>query len=369
MESLSYTYGIDPQGKMYIYDMWNKKMVFYGDPSVGVANVYKYQSEGSKMNFEGDHRPKASAQSGASVAPASNTGGDTGGGSYGSYGASAPKVLDQAQIDAIQSLLSNVDATRDVSKKKAGLKRDASLNEKKSEFDQEQTKYNGKKLTTLQDFADAKTNTDINTRNTLENLISSLSTMGLGGSRALTRQVLDAANMSNRKANATQATNNQSLDSAFNDYKVGNENDVAKINDQYGYDTAEADRQWAQDRQNDLYKMADVYNAGGDTAHRDSLMGEGNNLNGFIANSAFVNPQYTGVSRQMATPDIGSYTQDIAQYNTSGVGADAAGAPAGMPAAVPGAATPGNASIRAMAVNGKDLGVKKKTEGSIAYGV
>ncbi len=289
-----------------------------------------------------------------------STGGTTGG--TGGYVAPA-KVLDTAQLNSLDSLLASFDTIRDQAKAKAAIKRDTSKREKEEEKTREKSKYDGKKLGTLQDFAGAKTDTDLNTRNTLENLISSLSTLGLGGSRALTRQILDAANMSNRKANATQATNNMGLDSAFNEYTAGNENDVRKIEDQFGYDAGEAERKYLQDRQTALYKKADVFNAADKTAERESVMNEANSLNSMISNAAFMNPSYTGESRAMKTPELRDYTQDIAKYDTTSVGVTPAGATPGAPN------VPGNLAVKAIAVNDKDLGIKKKTEADLGYGV
>jgi hypothetical protein len=359
---IAYDYGYDPQGKMYIWDKWTNKMIFYGDPKAGAMEASTLMYDGAKLNFQGDNRPKNSVQQAAPAqAPASNTGGGGGGVVSGGGYAPAPKVLDQAQLDSLDSLLGNIDSTRETNKQKAAVKRDTSKREKEEEKKREQGKYEGKKLTTLQDFAGAKTDTDLNTKNTLENLMSSLSTMGLGGSRALTRQILDEANKSNRKANATQATNNQGLDSAFNEFSSANENDVKKIDDQYGYETAEADRKWGQDRQNTLYKKADVFNAADKTGEREQVMREGNDLNGYISGAAFVNPQYTGASREMAVPDLANYTQDIAKYDTTAIGADAGGM---TPVSAGGATAPGNLAMRAIAINDRDLGIKKKTEGS-----
>ena len=286
--------------------------------------------------------------------------GSTGG--TGGYTAPA-KVLDVAQLNSLDSLMASFEAIRDQAKAKAAIKRDTSTREKQEEKEREEGKYKGKKLGTLQEFAGAKTDTDLNTRNTLENLISSLSTLGLGGSRALTRQILDAANMSNRKANATQATNNQGLDSAWNEFTVGNENDIKKINDQFGYDEGEATRKFLQDRQTALYKKADVYNAADKVAEREAVMQEANSLNPQIAGAAFMNPSYTGEARAMATPELKDYTQDIARYDTTGVGVTPVGATPGAPNA------PGNLAVKAIAVNDKDLGIKKKTEADLGYGV
>ena len=278
------------------------------------------------------------------------------------------KALDTAQLNSLDSLIESLATIKDQALRKAGIKRDTSLREKSDEKKQEETKYSGKKLTTLQDFAGAKTDTDLNTRNTLENLISSLSVLGLGGSRALTRQILDAANMANRKANTTQAQNNQSLDAAWNDYTAGNENDIKKINDQYGYDEGEANRTYLQNKQDALYKKADVYNAANDTADRSKVMDEANGLNDMIAGAAFMNPSYTGEKRAMVTPELGSYTQDIGRYDTTNVGDGAVGT-APVSAGVTPINTPGNTAIRAISINDKDLGVKKKQAGDLGYGV
>ena len=138
-----------------------------------------------------------------------------------------------------------------------------------------------------------------------------------------------------------------------------------KIDDQFGYDVGEADRKWGQDRQNTLYRKADVYNAGGRDADRARVMQEGNNLNSFISGAAFLNPSYTGQARELATPELADYTQDIATYDTSAVGMDTGGlTPVGD-----GTTVPGNLAVKAVAIADKDLGIKKKAEGGIAYGV
>lgn len=287
--------------------------------------------------------------------------GGGGGGSYGGGGGgAAAKVLDTAQLSSLDSLIASLGTIKDQAKQKAAIKRDTATREKAEEKAREEGKYKGKKLGVLQEFAGAKTDTDLNTRNTLENLVSSLSTLGLGGSRALSRQILDAANMSNRKANATQSTNNRDLDGAWNEYTVGNQNDVKKIQDQYGYDAGEAERAYLQQKQNALYKKADIYNAADHANERQALMNEGNSLNGAISGAAFMNPQYTGEARAMATPELGDYTQDIAKYDTTNIGGGEA---------VDGANVPGNLAVKAMAVNDKDLGIKKKSESDLGYGV
>lgn len=364
-----YTYGIDAKGAMYIYDQGSGKMIYYGSQSGGTPIVNNLTATGGNIKYEGNKyvQPKApgaqqasttSTQSTPTGAPLSRTDGATAAAGGGT--GATPKVLDEAQLGSLDSLLGTIDSAKESNRQKALVKRDTAKREKDEEKNREKGKYEGKKLTTLQDFAGAKTDTDLNTRNTIENLVSSLSTMGLGGSRALTRQILDAANMSNRKANATQATNNQGLDSAWNEFSTGNENDVKKIDDQYGYDTAEADRKWAQDRQTALYKKADVYGAADHTAEREQVMNEGNGLNDVVKSSVFLNPAYTGEARAMATPELGNYTQDIAKYDTTAIGApDAGGAPGGG----------GNLAVKAIAVNDKDLGVKKKTESELGYGV
>lgn len=294
-------------------------------------------------------------------APSGGGGGGGGGGgtSLNTTGATAP-VLDQAQINSLRSLLSNYDSLRDQGKQKAAITRDTRKREKEDEFNREKGKAEGKKRTTLQEFGAAKTETDLATANTLRNLLSSLSTMGLGGGQGLTRQILSAANQSNRKANMTQAKNTQEVDSAFNEYQGAWENDIKKVDDQYNYDVAEADKSWAQNRQNTLYKMGDVYRAGDRTGERDQALREGDSLNSIIAGSTFLNPSYTGTTREMATPELSDYTQDIARYDTSGVG--------GLTPVGEGSGA-GNLAIKAVAVADKDLGVKKKNEADLGYGV
>ena len=85
-------------------------------------------------------------------------------------------------------------------------------------------------------------------------------------------------------------------------------------------------------------------------------MGEANSLNQLIANSVFTNPSYTGTSRAMATPDMEDMSANVGQYqaNIGGVGQPAQG---------------GNMGIRAISVNDKDLGIKKRQEGELGYGI
>jgi len=278
------------------------------------------------------------------------------------------KVLDQAGLNSLDALIASLNTEKDQAIQRARLKRNDSRTTKDREREREKGKYEGNKLSTLQDFAGAKTDTDLNTRNTLENLMSSLSTLGLGGSRALTRQLLDAANMSNRKANATQAKDNMNLDSAFNEYDSGYQDDIKKIEDQLGYETGEANRGYYKGRQNALYKKADIYNDFEDTATRGQVMKEADDLNGLMASSTFLNPSYTGASRAMATPELGDYTQNIAKYDTTNIaGADSSPL---TPVASDGMNAPaGNLAVRAIAVNDKDLGIKKKSENDLGYGV
>lgn len=350
-------------------------------PTSSKPNGYFWKGANGNVYVQGDQGINSAGKWDANTAaywssrgfvqtPDSPTHGSVLGASTVADGSGAPaKVLDTAQLQSLDSLIASLGSIKDQAIQKAAIKRDTSLREKQQEKKQQEDQYNGKKLTTLQDFAGAKTETDLGTRNTLENLISSLSVLGLGGSRALTRQILDAANMSNRKANETQARNNQQLDSAWNDYTAGNENDVKKIQDQYGYDEGEANRAYLQGKQNALYKKADVYNAADDTADRSNVMNEANGLNDMIAKSAFMNPQYTGEKRVMATPELGTYTQNIAKYDTTPIGANGAAVPGGVSGASDGMNVPGNLAVRAIAVNNKDLGVKKKPEGELGYGV
>lgn len=349
----SYTSGIDAQGNGYLYDRSTNRMVYYGAPNQAWEQAgASLRNQGYNRVWEGDKRP-AKENTPPPTDPRNPGGG---------YQAPA-KVLDQAQLDAIDSQFGVYDSARDTNKNKARMKREAAEAEKRQEREREEGKYKGKKLSTLQEFGGAKTDTDINTRNTLENLLSSISVLGLGGQRALTRQILNAANTSNRKANATQATNSQNLDNAFNEFDVANKNDISKIADQHDYEVAETEREWAQNRQNALYKKADVYNAADKTGERETMMREGNSLNSVIANAAFMNPRYDGQARAMATPELADYTQDIAKYDTTAIGADGAAAPGDQTAGA------GNLAVRAIAVNDKDLGIKKKTEGNLGYGV
>lgn len=372
-----YTYGVDAKGLMYIYDRSAGRMAYYGPRNRGEAMVNNIRMNGSRLIYEGNKASNQKRSGGAVAAPApaaapaaaaaaaDATAVQDFGGGGGGYSAPAPakKVLDQAQIDALNAQFGVIDSARNTAKRRAALSRDAAIREKEEELNREQGKYKGEKLSTLQDFGGAVKDTDMNTRDTLNNLISSMGVLGLGGQRELTRQITSGANRANRKANETQSKNNQKLDGAFNEFKVANQNDRKKARDQYDFEAGEAERKWAQDRQNTLYKQASVYGDADMTKERENLMRQGNDLASIISKSAFVNPRYTGQARAMATPDLADYNQDIAQYQAEvGIGADGAGAS-------PDGVMPGNLAMRAIAVNDRDFGIKKKTEGDVAYGV
>ena len=345
---VKYTYGVDPQGKMYIYDTNNNKMVFYGDQRKGADQLVTLHAGGGRTVFEGDRSGSATTNNNNNVNRVVGGGG----------GANSAPKLDQAGLASIDSQMASYDTDRANAIQKAALKRDSNLRIKEEEREREKGKWQGKKLETLQDFGETLKDSDLNTRDTLENLISSMSTLGLGGRESLQRQVLSAANIANRKANATQAKDTRALDDAYNEFSAANENDMRKIRDQFGYDEGEANKAYHQSRQNALFKKGDIYGAANDAGARSGLYDEANNLNSLISNSAFLNPSYTGESRQMATPGVSDYSQDIAQYDTSTIGNPLGEGGQG-----------GNLAIKAITVNDKDLGIKKKTENELGYGV
>lgn len=367
MDALSNAQTYTPTSSKGVYWVGQDGNVWFKRGGV-TTNMGKYQSGGAG-NFSSANGSMMATriddpnpQGGGQTLAATDTNSSFGGGGGGS---SAPvKKLDSEQLASLDSLLGSFETIRDRAEKKARIKRNTSLQEKEDEREREEGKYESGKVSTLQDFAEAKTDTDVNTRNTLENLISSLSTLGLGGSRALTRQILDAANMSNRKANATQAKNSQELDASWNEFDIANEQDVDKINDQFGYDVGEAERSYLQDKQDTLYKKADVYNAVDDTSGRSKYMKKARGLDKMISEADFINPAYTGEARAIETPELANYTQDIAKYDTTAIsGADAGVTP------VTAGNTPGNIAVKAIAVNDKDLGIKKKNESDKGYGL
>lgn len=294
--------------------------------------------------------------------------------------------LDTAQIDSLQSFLSSLDTIRNLAGRKAQLTRDANLNAKQDELKQQTDTYNNDNLSNDQQFATSKNKTDQNTRDTLSNLLSSLSTLNMGGGADLQRQILAAANQSNQDANSTQATNARKIAAAYNDYKAGYDQDVQKINDQYNYDLGAANKSWGQNRQNALYKIADLYNTADQTAQRNNFMNQGNDLNSYVATAPFTNPSYTGVKRTMDTPDVGSFIKDVANYDTSSIGANApvggtnitgGTAPVSVAPTDPTTSPASTPSIQANPITLTDtsnltnptLGVQKKTEGQLGYGI
>ena len=359
-----YDAGKDAEGNYWLWDYGRNKMAFYG------KDILAFNSLKNNLGAQGYTQevklPKKTNSSNGNVANTGNENGNAtsltvaGGNGYvgGGGGSSAPR-LDQSQIDSLLASLGIYDTDRENAKRQAATKRDTFKREKDAELKRERGKYDSKKQTVAQEYGTARTDTDLNARNTLQNLLSSLSTLGMGGSRELTRQILAAANQSNRQANTTQAQNNQELDSAFNEYKGGYDNDIRKINDQYGADVALADKSWAEKRRDTLHRVGSVYGQADRAAERDNYMRQGDNLNSIIANSAFMNPSYTGESRAMATPELSDYTQDVAQYDTTAIGGDQAN----------GTNVPGNLAMKAMAINDKDFGIKKKNEADLGYGV
>ena len=327
-----------------------------GKPINVSANGFDAQYGSAQATQQDDPNP---GNPGANTSTTNNVGGGGGG--------AAAKVLDTAGLASLDALIARLGIDKDQAIAAYGKTRDTSKAEKDAEKKREKGKYEGSKLETLQDFSGALTDTDLGTRDTLENLMSSLSTLGLGGSRALTRQLLNAANKSRREANTTQSKDNMNLDSAFNTYEAGYNDDVTKIDDQYNYNVGEANKTYYTGQQDALYKKGGIYADVDDTASRNAVMGQGDALNSLITGSTFLNPKYTGVDKTMATPELGDYSQNIAKYDTTGI--TGANSNPLIPVASDGMNKPGNLSVRAIAVNDKDLGIKKKSENDLGYGV
>lgn len=330
-----------------------------GTHSAGRAdgNTLKYwSSRGFSQIADPVARTAGVSQGGASRVYRSGGGG----GASWAGGGSTPKELDWAQLKSLETQLNQSDIARDRSKEKSRAQWMARLNEKDEEKRRETDKKNAKTRTTMQDFNEAKNTTDLDARNTLNNLISAVSTMGVGGREELVRQILGSANRANRKANLTLAKNRQDIDSAYNTYLAGNDNDIKKINDQYSYDLGEANRKNAIERRNLLYKQADVYGNADKQAERNQKMAEADSLSSLIANASAINPQYDGKTRTMATPELENYTASIGTFTPAQIaaGSDAA-ATAGTPAV----------SVNAESDSDKDYGVKKRIEKGYTYGV
>nr|DAW04695.1 MAG TPA: neurotoxin [Caudoviricetes sp.] len=294
----------------------------------GIPDGHRFNSLKVAFNQINDPNPQPNANGGGGNG--GNNGGAFRGGAYGygygsggngggNGGGGSNNQLDQATIDSLNSSLAVIDRNRDIKRRRAELKRDKLRNEKQHEFDVETGKYNAKKNQVLQDYSSAKKDTDINTANSIDNLDSSISTLGMGGGDALKRLILDSANQAIRKANLTQAKNQQNLASVYNDYKATNANDRQKIEDQYNYDLGEANKDWARERQNVLYKKADIYRNAKREAERNANMTEGDSLNDTIKNAPFLDPKYQGKTNTMATPELESFAQKVATYDTSAI--------------------------------------------------
>ena len=326
-------------------------MLFYGPFNSQWNDITNgLKAQGYKEIWEGDK-----SGGGSTTTPTPNntkaTNTNIGGG-----GGSSKPALDTAKIDSLRSFISSLDQIFGKVQEEATKRREASRREKDAEKEKQKSKYDSGLVEAEQGLGETLNDNNLNTANTLENLRSAMSVLGMGGNSALTRSVLASANQSNRKANSGYAKNKQELGSAWNEYEAGYKDDINKIDDQYNHDIGEGEKSRNQNKQNALYQIADVYNTSGDTGTRANLMNEANSLNSLIANSVFTNPSYTGTTRAMATPELQDLSADVGQYKTT-LG-DAAGAPQA-----------GNVAVKAISVNNKDLGLKKKQEGNIAYGV
>lgn len=362
--SRAYTTGKDSKGNWYIYNKnvtpMRGGMLYYGN-NTNTFNSLKAQLNGlgGKEIWEG-FQNTASGGGGNNTVGTSDIGFSGGGG-----GGGAPKALDTAQLNSLQALLNSLTTIKSNALRVAGTRRDTRRNEKNSEKDAQTQKYDTGLQTTGQDFANTIGQSDVNTRNTLDNLLSSLAVMGMGGREGLIRQIMEQANQANRNANMKQAQAKQALTGSYNDYLAGYNNDMKNINDTYSNDVANANKDYAQNRQNALYRMADVYGDADDSANRNRLMKEGQGLSSVIANSTFLKPTYTGVKRQMATPDLSQYTQNVSRYSGSLQGA---GTPVSAPTGLGVSASTPTPSV--MAVNNADeFGIKKKPAGQLGYGV
>lgn len=101
-----YTFGIDAQGKMYVYDLYKNKMLQYGNPKDVGNYVDTLEAYGADMKWEGDKRPKANARptsSANNVNPINAGGGAAGGGFVGGgYDPQAAAIAAKEAEDAAE---------------------------------------------------------------------------------------------------------------------------------------------------------------------------------------------------------------------------------------------------------------------------
>ena len=276
---------------------------------------------------------------------------------YGGGGSTTP-ALDVAKIASLNDYLRALDNDRQKAFEKAKATWETSMNEKNREKEEQMKAYQAKLIQFEQELGETLNESNVNTADGLAALQSQLGTLGIGGEEALRRQILTNANIQNRKLNADYARNKQTQEAEWNKYQAGYNDDIKKINDQRDFNRGEAEKTWGQLRKNTLNQIADVYGDSNITAERQNYMNQANSLNDLITNSAFTNPSYKGQARAMETAQLADLAANVGTYQTQVN--DASGG------AVQGSTMP---QVRAVSVNEKDAGIKKKQEGQIEYGV
>ena len=276
----------------------------------------------------------------------------------GGGGGSTTPALDAAKIASLNDYLRALDNDRQKAFEKAQATWETSTNEKNREKEEQMKAYQAKLIQFEQELGETLNESNVNTADGLAALQSQLGTLGIGGEEALRRQILTNANIQNRKLNADYARNKQAQEAEWNKYQAGYNDDIKKINDQRDFNRGEAEKNWGQLRKNTFNQIADVYGDSNMTAERQNYMNQANSLNDLITNSAFTNPSYKGQARAMETAQLADLAANVGTYQTQAN--DASGG------VIQGSTMP---QVRAVSVNEKDAGIKKKQEGQIEYGV
>lgn len=355
-----FTTGVQPNGNAYLWDSRNNRMLYNGPFTPEWDRLTQsLKAQGMVERWEGDQsKGQASQRQGGDTpsgqsAIVSNNGG---GGYYGGGGGTPAPALDRAKLASLESYLATLDQDYNKAQAKFASVRDTSRREKENERVKQLAKRDSSLVENEQGLGGALNQGNLNTAKTLSEVASAMQIMGMAGEDSMRRSILSQANRKNREANLDYAKNARDVTSSFNEYDSGYKDDLMKINDQYNYDIGEANKNRAKQRQNTLYGMADVYNAANMSGERGNLMGQANSLNQVISQAPFTNPSYTGKAREMATPELADLSANIGTYTTQ-IG-EQAGEGGGL-----------GPQIKAVSVNNKDLGIKKRREGNIEYGV
>jgi hypothetical protein len=222
---------------------------------------------------------------------------------------------DQA-ISQYSSLLNNLQNQLGIAQGNVNTQYGQKSNELQSAFDQAKANYGQNTGQNQQQYRSNKNQIQDTASAGLRGLLRTLGAYGAGGSSdaLYTAPGAVATQAAQQRAGAgdTFGQNQQNLDTTWNQYAAGADNQKRQLEDWRTGQLNQAQQSSLSNKQSILQKLADLraQRAGGNTAEATAAMNEANGLQGRIDQLGAFNPTYTGTTPTYTAPSIASYNVD-----------------------------------------------------------